>query len=157
MCGALATREPSASNTAHEKSSRSFIFTECAVFASVTPICSATDIKILLKISSITGSGRVLTTALLVGSSRSNRRLRRASTRAFQPASTTVVALASEIKAGPVSFWPGCNRSRSKTGCVVASAPAPKRHTSGLYRRFERRIEIGICFRVGLACADSFD
>ena len=56
MWGALAISSPSGSNTAQEKSSRSLMFTEAAVFSSATPICSATFMKRLLKISSITGS-----------------------------------------------------------------------------------------------------
>ena len=59
MCGALAMSSPSVSKSAHEKSSRSLILTELAVFSSVTPICSAIDMKRLLKISSITGSTSV--------------------------------------------------------------------------------------------------
>jgi hypothetical protein len=35
MCGAFATSPPCASNSAQEKSSRSLMFTECAVFCSV--------------------------------------------------------------------------------------------------------------------------
>ena len=56
MCGALATSSPSASNSAQEKSSRSLMLTDWAVFSSRTPICSAIDMKRLLKTSSITGS-----------------------------------------------------------------------------------------------------
>src|SRR5216684_3855739 len=56
MCGALAISPPRASKTAQEKSSRSLMLTECAVARSLTPICSATDMNRLLKISSITGS-----------------------------------------------------------------------------------------------------
>ena len=43
-------------NKAHEKSKRSLIFTEEAVFSSTVPICSATLMNRLLKISNITGS-----------------------------------------------------------------------------------------------------
>ena len=59
MWGAFAMSCPAASNNAHEKSSRSLMFTELAVFASVTPICSAIAMNRLLKISSRTGSARV--------------------------------------------------------------------------------------------------
>jgi hypothetical protein len=59
MCGALAIRLPSASNRAQEKSSRSLMFTEYAVFCRRRPICSAIDMYRLLKISSITGSTEV--------------------------------------------------------------------------------------------------
>ena len=61
MCGALAIRPPSASKTAQEKSSRSLMLTECAVDCRRTPICSATDMNRLLKISSMTGSALVPT------------------------------------------------------------------------------------------------
>src|SRR6516165_9367394 len=60
MCGALAIRPPWASKTAQEKSSRSLMLTEWAVACRRTPICSATDMNKLLKISSITGSARVV-------------------------------------------------------------------------------------------------
>ena len=56
MCGALATRCPSASNSAQEKSRRSLMFTDCAVDSSVAPICSAMDMNRFAKISSRTGS-----------------------------------------------------------------------------------------------------
>ena len=59
MCGAFAIRLPCSSNNAHEKSRRSLMFTDVAVFASVTPICSAMDMNRLLKTSSSTGSTRV--------------------------------------------------------------------------------------------------
>ncbi len=104
MWGALATRPPSASNSAHEKSSRSLMLTECAVFCSRTPICSAIDMKRLLNTSSMTGSTRVPTAV------RSGRGSARRSTRcpdgpavACQPGSTTVVASSSATTAGPVT------------------------------------------------------
>ena len=59
MCGAFAIRLPSPSKIAHEKSSRSLMFTEYAVFCSRSPICSAIDMNRLLKISSRTGSASV--------------------------------------------------------------------------------------------------
>ena len=59
MCGALAIRLPSASNSAQEKSSRSLMLTEYAVLASVTPICSAIAMNRLLNTSSRTGSAVV--------------------------------------------------------------------------------------------------
>ncbi len=57
MCGALAIRPPSASKTAQEKSRRSLMLTEWAVDWRRTPICSATDMNRLLKISRSTGIG----------------------------------------------------------------------------------------------------
>src|ERR1700761_9338694 len=80
MCGALAISPPSASKTAQEKSSRSLMLTECAVAYRRTPICSATDMNRLLKISSITGSAVVPTSA------RSGRAATRDSSRAPRPA-----------------------------------------------------------------------
>nr|CAD6595168.1 hypothetical protein RFYW14_00001 [Pseudorhizobium flavum] len=64
MCGALATSAPFSSKMAQEKSSRSLMFTDDAVFCSVTPICSAIDMKRLLKTSSSTGSASVPTALL---------------------------------------------------------------------------------------------
>ncbi len=43
MWGALAIRSPVASKTAQEKSRRSLMVTEAAVFSSTAPICSAMD------------------------------------------------------------------------------------------------------------------
>ena len=57
MCGALAIKLPAASKIAQEKSRRSLMLTEDAVFSSTTPICSAIDMKSALKISRRTGSG----------------------------------------------------------------------------------------------------
>ena len=59
MCGALATRLPSPSKTAQEKSSRSLMLTDCAVSRSASPICSAIAMKRLLNTSSSTGSAAV--------------------------------------------------------------------------------------------------
>ena len=59
MCGALAIRAPSASNSAQLKSSRSLMLTEWAVFCSRSPICSAIFMNRLLNTSSMIGSARV--------------------------------------------------------------------------------------------------
>ena len=56
MCGAFAISEPSAANSAHEKSSRSLMLTEWAVCSSTMPISSATCMKRLLNTSSMIGS-----------------------------------------------------------------------------------------------------
>ncbi len=124
MCGALAMRPPPASKMAQEKSSRSLMLTECAVLRSRTPICSATDMNRLLKISSMTGS-----TAVPAGR-RSGRSATRVSSRspgpvssARQPGSVTVVAKSSTISAGPSTRWPG-RRSRRRTSGTSACAPA---------------------------------
>jgi hypothetical protein len=44
MCGALAMRSPAASKTAQEKSRRSLMATEAAVFSSTAPTYSAIDV-----------------------------------------------------------------------------------------------------------------
>ncbi len=75
MCGALAIRLPSASKRAQEKSSRSLMLTEWAVFSRRTPICSAMDMKRLLKTSSMTGS-TLVPTAALAGRGRARVRIR---------------------------------------------------------------------------------
>ena len=123
MCGALAIRPPSASKTAQEKSSRSLMLTECAVDCRRTPICSATDMNRLLKISSITGS------ALVPRLARSGRAVTRDSSRsprslttARQPGSTTVVASSSVMTAGPSTACPGRSPAR---GNRSTSAQAP--------------------------------
>src|SRR5260370_5158290 len=59
MCGAFAMSPPPESKIAQEKSSRSLMFTECAVDWSRTPICSAIDMNRFPKISSMTGSAPV--------------------------------------------------------------------------------------------------
>ena len=123
MCGALAIRPPPASKTAQEKSSRSLMLTECAVDCRRTPICSATDMNRLLKISSITGSAVVLTSDC-VGRvcTRDSRRSPRAVTTACQPGSTTVVARSSAMIAGPSTACPGRSAAR---GYRSTSAHAP--------------------------------
>ncbi len=55
-CGALATRFPSASKIAQEKSSRSLMLTLRDVFWRTLPACSAIFMKMLLNNSSSTGS-----------------------------------------------------------------------------------------------------
>ena len=117
MCGALAMSPPPESNTAQEKSSRSLMLTECAVARSRAPICSATDMNRLLKISSMTGSTAVPVSlrpgrgATLVSS-----RSRSAVTSARQPGSTTVVAKSSAISAGPSTPSPGARPARRASG-----------------------------------------
>ena len=123
MCGALAIRPPSASKTAHEKSSRSLMLTECAVACRRTPICSATDMNRLLKISSITGSAFVPTSALAGRAvTRDSSRSPRSLTTARQPGSTTVVASSSVMTAGPSTACPGRSPAR---GNRSTSAQAP--------------------------------
>ena len=109
MCGALAMSPPPASNTAQEKSSRSLMLTECAVARSRAPICSATDMNRLLKISSSTGSTAVPASLRPGrGATRVSSRSAAPVTSARQPGSTTVVAKSSAISAGPSTpaAWP---------------------------------------------------
>ena len=124
MCGALATRCPSPSNTAQEKSSRSLMFTEEAVFWSVTPICSAIDMKRLLNTSSITGSASVPSAARFgAGVARVITMWFTAVTAACQPSSTTIVWCGSMIRAGPITVLPGVRPSRR---CTPASCQPPE-------------------------------
>jgi len=114
MWGALAMSCPSRSNTAQLKSRRSLMFTEWAVLASVAPICSAMDMNRLLKISSITGSASVpMATVFVRSTTRVRTRCPRPVSSARQPGSTTVVAVASVITAGPSMAVPGTSASRS--------------------------------------------
>ena len=109
---------------AQEKSSRSFTFTDSAVFCSVYPICSAIDINRLLNTSSITGS------QLVPMATRSGRATTRRSTRspisvisACHPGSTMVVAVDSMISAGPSTRPPVGIDSRSNTGADTGAPP----------------------------------
>ena len=131
MCGALAMSPPSASKTAHEKSSRSLTLTECAVACSRTPICSATDMNRLLKISSITGSTAVPAAARPgMASTRASSRSPRPVSSARQPGSTTVVAKSSTTSAGPATRSPG-RRSRRRTSRARTHSPAEYSRTDG--------------------------
>ena len=125
MCGALAIRLPSVSNSAHEKSRRSLMFTEYAVFCSATPICSAIAMNRLLKTSSITGSTSVpIARRAVRGTTRVITMWSSGVTSARQPGSTTVVALASAMIAGPSMRSPG--RSTPRTNSAASChAPAP--------------------------------
>ena len=123
MCGAFATSMPSGSKIAQEKSSRSLMLTEYAVFSSVRPICSAIDMNLLLKTSSITGSQSVPTAdSRSSATTRSRTRSPLGARCARQPGSTTVVAVDSSTIAGPSTASPAPSVSRRKTG-VSRSAP----------------------------------
>ena len=126
MCGALAMSWPCASKSAQEKSRRSLMFTELAVFASVTPICSAMAMNRLLKISSNTGSARVDTDSRRVAAVRSSTRLSASVSVARHPRSTTTVVLRSQMTAGPAIASPGRSAPRSKNG---VSTQAPSKNT----------------------------
>ncbi len=124
MCGALAIRPPSASKTAQEKSSRSLMLTEWEVDWRRTPICSATDMNRLLKISSRTGSASVpMSFWSARGVTRSRSRSPRSVTTARQPGSTTVVASSSVMIAGPVMACPGSSLPRSVKSTSVQAPP----------------------------------
>ena len=112
---------------AQEKSSRSLMFTLSEVFCRTAPVCSAMDMKRLLNSSSITGSTRPVSAVRALARCSVRRRIRWFSgvTSAVQPGSTTVVALASRISAGPRSVSPASRASRSKTG-ASAAAPSTK-------------------------------
>src|SRR4051812_6417820 len=123
MCGALATSRPSAENTAQEKSSRSLMLTEYAVFCSDTPICSAIDMNRLLNTSSMIGSALV-PTALVRFSATTRLRTRwfLAVISARQPSSSTMVWCGSMMMAGAFDLWPGGKWGR---GVNPAVGPFP--------------------------------
>ena len=129
---------PSASKMAQEKSSRSLMLTLSEVFCSTAPVCSATFMNRLLNSSSSTGSGR----SLPAGDAR--RRAARcgagscgraAVTSAVQPGSTTVVALASRISAGPAMRSPASSAVRSNTGASMLGAAGEHRDAVDRLRR----------------------
>ena len=125
MCGAFATSMPSGSKIAQEKSSRSLMLTEYAVFSSVSPICSAIDMNRLLKTSSITGSQSVPTAdSRASGTTRSRIRSPLGAMSARQPGSTTVVAVDSSTIAGPSTALPAPSASRRNTGVRRSAPPA---------------------------------
>ncbi len=92
------------------------------VASSRVPICSAMDMNRLLKISSSTGSARVVVPASGGACVRRSTRWPPVVTDASQPASTTVVALVSATMAGPATVVPGRSAARSWSG---ASRQAP--------------------------------
>ena len=99
------------------------MLTECAVACRRTPICSATDMNRLLKISSMTGSALVPASARSGrGAVRSSSRSPRSVTTARQPGSTTVVARSSAMMAGPST---ACPLRRAARGNRSTSAQAP--------------------------------
>ena len=80
------------------------MFTDWAVASSRVPICSAIDMNRLLKISNSTGSACGARRGLRGRAVRSSSTSARSAVRlARQPSSTTVVALASAMIAGPVT------------------------------------------------------
>ncbi len=132
MCGALAISWPAASKIAQEKSSRSLMLTECAVLCSRTPICSATDMNRLLKISSMTGSAVVLVSGRAGRPpGRVSSRSPRPVTAACQPGSTTVVAKSSVMRAGPGTTRPGRSPLRGRRSTSAHSPPVNIRTRAG--------------------------
>src|SRR5947207_1439244 len=100
ICGALAMSAPSRSNSAQEKSRRSLMFTEEAVFCSARPISSATAMKRLLNTSSMIGFTSVLADPRRGSVARSRIKLPRESSDARQPGSTTVHAFIADLRHG---------------------------------------------------------
>ena len=88
---------------AQEKSSRSLILTEAAVFSSTEPICSAIDMNRLLNTSSITGSAHRFQwrPPLFLGRGDRSEGCSLASRVALHPGSTTTVPVESSITHGP--------------------------------------------------------
>ena len=100
------------------------MFTETAVLARVAPICSAIDMKRLLKTSSRSGEtwagsaeGRAGGEVLRSSSSPPAR------IPARQPGSTTVVLVGSQTIAGPSTVTPGARSSRTYTGASCVRPP----------------------------------
>ena len=113
ICGALAMRFASVSKIAHEKSNRSLMLTDKAVFCSVCPICSAIAMRRLLKTSSMIGSASVPMAGFRTrGLCRLSTNWLSGSTRLVHSGSMTVVALGSMTMAGPSTVFPGCMLSR---------------------------------------------
>ena len=119
---------PSASNRAQEKSSRSLMLTECGGglqrHAHLLGDRHEQAVEHLEQHRIDVDAGGLARPA--AASTRSSTRFSRASTRARQPGSTTVVAVASTITAGPVTCAPAPSRSRSNTG---ASTSRPAKRT----------------------------
>jgi hypothetical protein len=91
------------------------MLTECAVFCSATPICSAMFMKRLLNTSSRIGSASVpMACARARVRGAASATWSRAVMRAVQPGSITMVWFASMISAGPVTVLPGVSPSRRK-------------------------------------------
>ena len=99
------------------------MFTDEAVLASVAPICSAIDMKRLLKTSSSSGE-RCDGSAEAGAAGELRRRCSSpaASTSASQPGSTTVVLVASRMIAGPLTCVP---RESAARRCTATWCQAP--------------------------------
>ena len=130
ICGAFATNPPAASNTAHEKSSRSRMFTDEALVCSARPISSATPMKRLLKTSSRTGSTRVpIAAPACAGARRVSTRSPSVVIAPRQPGSMNVVAPFSRTSAGPSTLNPAGMSPRRNTGALNVS-PASRMSTT---------------------------
>ena len=103
MWGALATRPPSVSNRAQEKSSRSLMLTEWAVRSSAAPMASATPMKRRLNNSRVTGSGMSEASSWMTAARAvRRRRIAPSSSRlASHPGATAIWVSPRTIRAGP--------------------------------------------------------
>ena len=101
------------------------MFTESEVFCSTVPVCSAMLMNSAPNSSSITGSGFDASASTAFARASTRRRIMwfSAVTSACQPGSTTVVAFASRISAGPRTVSPASSASRSSTGARCSRPP----------------------------------
>ena len=124
MCGALATRPPSASKTAHEKSRRSLTLTDRAVFGQGHPHLLGDGHEAVVVEDEQEGrsaSASAADRARAPGTASSSSSLAIAS--AAQPGSITVVLVGSQTIAGPARRSPGESSARRRP------ALDPKRRT----------------------------
>ena len=128
-----------ASNIAQEKSSRSLMLTELAVWRSTTPICSATCMNNALNTSSRIGSGTMLPvcawpgrvttcvcgrgTAGACAASRCSTSMPLAAREPIQPGAIQLVAPASQSNNGPRIAVSCCSPARDRIG-TVCHAPS---------------------------------
>ena len=153
MCGALAINSPCWLNSAQEKSRRSLMFTECAVFCNCKPICSAIFMNKLLNTSSITGSTEVPAAWRVErGAMRSSTKWCSAVNLACQPVSMTVVAWRSTTSAGPATTSPACISSRR---IKAASCQAPCKYMREVVWGGMRRLAGTGCTVSGVDSPDS--
>ena len=135
--GALATRDPSGPNRAHEKSRRSLMLTLTLVRCRTRPICSAMPMKRCENTASCTGSAsaRVAGGVGRAGGGppgepppRSMRTSPADVTTAVAPGSTTMVEISLITSAGPGRACPGTRAASKKTG--VAWRPPTSKQAS---------------------------
>ncbi|MBA7578146.1 hypothetical protein ES708_20002 [subsurface metagenome] len=107
----MATSSPRAFNTAHEKSSLSFTFTDNEVLCSIVPMFSAMDINRLANNSSSTScvwssAGFFSRDSILKGAILVKIAVFNGSICIFHPSSTTAVLCSSRIRAKPLISAP---------------------------------------------------